>query len=109
MQRGTVAEISSGNPLPFPLVASLLDVLDHPLLVAERAGKIVIANLRAKQRLQALGIVSTTQLNLFHDLLHMDPKVIFTQMESGEQELNLPLDCPSGKALARIQWLPEPD
>ncbi len=109
MQRGTVAEISSGNPLPFPLVASLLDALDHPLLVAERAGKIVIANLRAKQRLQALGIVSTTQLNLFHDLLHMDPKVIFTQMESGEQEVNLPLDCPSGKALARIQWLPEPD
>lgn len=50
-----------------------------------------------------------TQVNLFGELLHMDPKVIFGQIESGEHEVDLLVDCPKGKAQARIQWLPEPD
>jgi len=83
--------------------------VDRPLLVSERGGRILFANLRAQQSLGVLGIPAANQLNLFADLLHIDPKVIFGQIESGEREVDQLVSCPEGKARARIQWLPEPD
>lgn len=109
MQRGAEVEQLTGGSLPFSLVASLLDTLDRPLLVSDRGGRILFANLRAQRCLNARGIVSPTQVNLFSELLHIDPKVIFGQIEGGEQEVDLPVDGPGEKALARIRWLPEPD
>ena len=91
------------------LVSSLLDTVDRPLLVSERCGRILFANLRAQQILTAQGIGLGNGFNLFQNLLHVDPKVIFGQIESGEQEVDIQVDFPEGGARARIQWLPEPD
>ncbi len=109
MERGTVVEQVGGGPLRLSPVASLLDTLDRPLLVAERGGHVLFANRRAQQCLNSRGIPSASQLNLFSELLRVDPKVIFGQIESGEHEVDLLVDFPQGKARARIQWLPEPD
>ena len=109
MQRVAVVEQLVGGPIPFRLVASLLDTVDRPLLVAERSGRLLFANLRAQHSLNARGFSTAAQLNLFSDLLQIDPKVIFGQIESGEHEVDLRLDGPEGRARARIQWLPEPD
>ncbi len=109
MQRGSVADPQPGGPLPLSLVASLLDTVDRPLLVAERGGRILFANLRAQQCLNPSGEGSLNRLNLFTELLRIEAKVIFGQMESGEHEVNLHVDSPGGRARARIQWLPEPD
>jgi signal transduction histidine kinase len=109
LQRGAEAEQLIGGSLPFSLVASLLDTLDRPLLVSDRGGRILFANLRAQRCLNARGIVSPTQVNLFSELLHIDSKVIFGQIEGGEQEVDLPVDGPGEKARAHIRWLPEPD
>ena len=109
MQRSAVVEQPARGSLPFSLVASLLNTLDRPLLVAERGGSIVFANLRAQRCLNARGFSSAASVNLFTELLHIDPKVIFGQIESGEHEVDLLVDGPEGKARARIQWLPEPD
>ncbi len=109
MQRSTVVEQQAGGPLPWSVVASLLDTLDRPLLVAERGGRILFANLRAQQYLNFGGVPAGTQLSLFGELLHIDPKVIFGQIESGEHKVDLPVEGPTGKARAHIQWLPEPD
>jgi signal transduction histidine kinase len=99
----------SAGPNAFALMASLLDALDRPLLVAERGGRILFANLHAQDRLRSAGLDSSNSVNLFRDLLHAEPKLIFGQLESGEQEVNLPLDSVEGQARARIRWLPEPD
>ncbi len=109
VQRGSVADPQPGGPLPLSLVASLLDTVDRPLLVAERGGRILFANLRAQQCLNPSGEGSLNRLNLFTELLRIEAKVIFGQMESGEHEVNLHVDSPGGRARARIQWLPEPD
>ncbi|PYU32814.1 MAG: hypothetical protein DMG28_10195 [Acidobacteria bacterium] len=109
MQRDSVADPQPGGPLPLSLVASLLDTVDRPLLVAERGGRILFANLRAQQCLNPSGEGSLNRLNLFTELLRIEAKVIFGQMESGEHEVNLHVECPGGRARARIQWLPEPD
>jgi len=109
VQRGSVADPQPGGPLSLSLVASLLDTVDRPLLVAERGGRILFANLRAQQCLNPSGEGSLNRLNLFTELLRIEAKVIFGQMESGEHEVNLHVDSPGGRARARIQWLPEPD
>lgn len=93
---------------PSRLVGSLLDTLSQPVLVAERTGRILFSNHWLQQRLGDYGFPAGP-MNLFRDLLKVDPKVIFGQMESGEHEIGLQIEGPSGKARARIQWMPEPD
>ena len=109
LQRGAVVEQLAGGPISFGIVASLLDTVDRPLLVAQRGGRVLFANLRAQRCLNARGFSSAAQVNLFTELLHIDPKVVFGQIESGEHEVDLLVDVPEGKARACIRWLPEPD
>src|SRR5437879_13186820 len=104
VQRGSVADPQPGGPLPLSLVASLLDTVDRPLLVAERGGRILFANLRAHQCLNPSGERALNRLNLFTELLRIEAKVIFGKLESGEHQVNLHLQCPGGRASARIQW-----
>jgi signal transduction histidine kinase len=104
-----VTEAPSGVNLSPGIVLSLLDALDAPVFIAERAGRVLMANLRARQVLSSEGYPDLGDLNLFSHLLHVDPKVIFVQIESGEREVSLQIDLRNGKAQSRIQWLPEPD
>ena len=109
MQKEVLTEAPSGVSLSPGIVLSLLDALDGPVLIAERAGRVLMANLRARQTLSAEEFPELGDLNLFSHLLHVDPKVIFDQIESGEREVSLQIQLQSGKIQSRVQWLPEPD
>jgi signal transduction histidine kinase len=102
-------EQNANNQQVFQLVASLLDAFDRPLVVTDRSGKILFTNFHAQDRLNEKGWSSKPDLNLFTDILHTDRRQILTQLEGGEQELNLPVEGSRGKSRARIRWLPEPD
>jgi signal transduction histidine kinase len=90
-------------------MASLLDLLEQPILVSDRFGRILQANVLGKQRLESLGFSSESNLNLFVDLLRIDPKLIANRIDGGEQQIDSNFDCCGGAAVARIQWLPEAD
>lgn len=105
----TTAEKQTSEQASFQLVASLLDALDRPLLVSDRAGQVLFTNLHAQDALQALAWSAKPDPNLFRDILHADGKGILSQLEHGEQEINFPLESAQGKSRARIRWLPEPD
>ncbi len=109
MLKEVVTEAPIGVSLSPAIVLSLLDALDGPVVIAERAGRVLMANLRARQTLNAEGYPEIGELNLFSHLLHVDPKVIFTQIENGEHEVSLQIELHSGKIQSRVQWLPEPD
>ncbi len=109
MARGPVAESAASEALPLSLMANLLDLLEQPVLVATRTGRILMANVLGKERLESYGCKFNTSINLFSDLLHVQPQVIADQVESGDHPVDLDLNCCSGKALARIQWFPEMD
>lgn len=109
MKRGQVMESLANEALPFGVTANLLDLVEQPILVSDRAGRILIANLRGKQRLAAEGFASEANLNLFTDLLRVNPKVILDQLDGGQPRIDSKFECCSGDALARIQWLPEAD
>jgi signal transduction histidine kinase len=93
----------------FGLMSSLLDALDKPLLVTDRSGRVLFANLHAQNSVQWDAVEGGAQPNLFRDVLHVDAKGLFGQLEGGEQEVNLQIQCGGAPARARIRWLPEPD
>ena len=109
MQKGAAIEQQNGGALPLAVVASLLDSFERPFLVAERGGKIILANVRAQQCLNLQGLGALISLNLFSDFLRMDPQGVFAQLDSGEHEVYLPVEGLEGVTRARIRWLPEPD
>lgn len=99
---------ATGSTL-FGLMSSLLDAVDKPLLVSDRGGRILFANLHAQDALNWKDDRDEATRNLFRDVLHVDSKGLFGQLEGGEQEVNLPVESAYGPARARIRWLPEPD
>jgi signal transduction histidine kinase len=109
VRRGPVIELPTNEAVPASVMASLLDLLEQPILVSDRFGRILQANVLGKQRLESLGFSSESNLNLFVDLLRIDPKLIANRIDGGEQQIDSNFDCCGGAAVARIQWLPEAD
>ena len=107
MSRSTMEPAASGSQV-FQLVASLLDTVDRPLMVADRRGRILFTNLHAQDLLKAMGL-SGPDFRLFPDVLQADHAGILSQLEGGEQEISLPIESPIGRTRARLRWLPEPD
>jgi signal transduction histidine kinase len=109
LEKGSIVEQRAASTGVFHLMASLLDALDRPLLVADRSGQILFANLHAQDQLSTELAAASGTANLFRDLLHVSGKEVIGQLERGEQELNLLIGCPGGGCRARLRWLPEPD
>ena len=104
------AEKQASRQAGFQLVASLLGRFRSARSWSRTArGQILFTNLHAQDALQAQGLDAKPELNLFQDVLHADRKEILSQLESGEQEVHLPLESSEGKTRARVRWLPEPD
>ncbi len=105
MKRSPTIESPVNEGLPLSAVASLLDLLDQPILIADRTGRILLANARGKQQLAIHGIALEANFNLFSDLLHLDPRVVLDHIEGGEQQIDLKFDCFPDGTMSRIQWL----
>jgi signal transduction histidine kinase len=90
------------------VIQGLLDIVDRPVMFAERGGRVLVANQRAQQCMEFHGF-HIKDVNIFKDLLRLEPHSVTGQLESGEQEVLLPMDCQDGRGLARISWLPEQD
>ena len=103
------AEQTSQAALPLTLVSGLLDALEKALIVAEHGGNLLLINARAKQCLEAHGFPAVQGLNLFSDVLRVDPRKVFSQIEKGEHGVELPVDGGRTRSTAWIRWMPQPD
>ena len=97
------------DALPLESVSGLLDAVDQSLLVAERSGRLLLVNLRARQCLESHGYAEPEAVNLFQDILEIEPEKIFKQIESGEHRVEMDVERGESKSRAYIRWLPEPD
>jgi signal transduction histidine kinase len=94
-----------GEAPPLEVISALLDTLGTAVLVAGRSGRILVANEPAKHCVGDAPGKDGVPLNLFSDLLRVDPTVIAEQMENGQQELNLMMERPTGRMRARVRRL----
>ena len=59
--------------------------------------------------MESRGYPAIQGLNLFGDLLHVEPRKIFDKIEKGEHEVHLQIQRGEAKSTVRVQWMPEPD
>ncbi len=74
--------------------------------MASLSGGLLLVNERARHVLGLPESGAWTRLNLFGDILRMDPQVLLGQIESGESEVDLQLETASGRVRARLARLP---
>lgn len=101
-------DTNSDVSLPLSVAQAMLDAFERPILFVERGGKVILSNQAAHRCLSVHGFQAAS-MNLFSDLLRLDPSAIVGQLESGEQEIVFPVQYQDGKGLAKLRWLPEPD
>jgi len=83
--------------------------VDKSLLVAERSGRVVLSNSRARKVMDTNGLADSAEVNLFSDLLKIDPHQVFRVIEGGEHQVRIDFANGDKKSSASIQWMPEPD
>jgi signal transduction histidine kinase len=100
----------SGISFPAEHVRALLDTVDKCVVVAGRDGRVLMVNTRAKKFLEEQSkLADVTTLNVFEDLLSVEPRDISRRIESGENEIGL-AGRTGGKSFhARLRWIPESD
>lgn len=104
--RQAISVESPSESFPASLTLRLLDLFEGPVLVANLSGGLLLVNERARQVLGLPENGAWARLNLFGDILRMDPQVLLGQIESGESEVDLQLETASGRVRARLEQLP---
>jgi signal transduction histidine kinase len=86
-------------------VRSFLDTLDHGVTLCDGEGQVLASNGFARKFLDQLGLGARPTLNLFREVLEVDPADILQRMRDGEDELVLN-GTYTGKAYqARLRWI----
>lgn len=112
---GSSATTDSGRiPAPSPNltvehVRALLETVDKGVVVANLEGRVLMVNARGRKCLEAHGKEETTPLNIFADVLKIDPKTISLRIENGENQLELEGNTGVRAYRVRVRWIPESD
>ena len=121
--RGAESRVSTSGSIASPVISDrrgpitfskafvngLFELLDKPLLVAERNGNILVINSRAREHLELAAPGEAAQANLFSDILAADPERIFGELAAGQREVKRDLNRGGRKSQARVRWMPEAD
>jgi len=100
-------EAASSGSVPLSVVKTLLDCVDKGLLIAERGGRIVMANLRGRECLASLGHPDYREANLINDVLESSRESFLQKIEAGSREVRLEIVSGANKFFATVQWIPE--
>jgi signal transduction histidine kinase len=90
-------------------VRALLETVDKGVVVANLEGMVLMVNARGRKCLETHGKADTTPLNIFADVLRIDPKTISQRIESGENQFDLQGKTGAGLYRTRVRWIPQLD
>jgi signal transduction histidine kinase len=100
---------ASSPNLTIEHVRALLDTVDKGVVVANLDGRVLMVNARGRKCLEAHGKDETTPLNIFADVLNIDPKTIAQRIDNGENQLELEGRTSIRAYRVRVRWIPESD
>jgi signal transduction histidine kinase len=101
--------VPGGTNFPAEHVRALLDTVEKGVVVASRDGRVLMVNTRAKKCLEEHGKSDLLSLNIFEELLNVEPREISKRIESGEHEIELAGRIGLKSFRARVRWIPESD
>src|ERR1700739_1247304 len=101
--------VPGGTNFPAEHVLVLLDTVEKGVIVASREGRVLMVNARAKKCLEEHGKSDIYSLNIFEELLKIEPREISKRIESGEHEIDLAGKTGFKSFHARLRWIPETD
>src|ERR1700688_2109566 len=101
--------VPSGTFFPAEHVRALLDTVEKGVVVASRDGRVLMMNGRAKKCLEEHGKSDLLSLNIFEEMLNVEPREISKRIESGEHEIELAGKTGFKSFHARVRWIPESD
>ncbi|HEY6387530.1 MAG TPA: HAMP domain-containing sensor histidine kinase [Candidatus Acidoferrum sp.] len=104
----TVGDQRKVLDLPAGFVKTLLEITKTPVWVAEKSGRVLLSNENARRYLGAESGSDFSQLNVFHDLLKVEPNQIGQKIDAGEHEMEMLVARGEKKIRTRIQWVVEP-
>jgi signal transduction histidine kinase len=94
--------------LPFGFVKTLLQAAKTPIWMTDRDGRVLLSNESAQQYLLPRSTSDLNELNLFNELLKVEPNQIGQKIALGEHEVEMDVVRGGKKIRARIQWVAEP-
>jgi signal transduction histidine kinase len=109
----TIATTPAGKMIPAirglaaEQVRALLDTMDKGMVIADREGRVLVANTRARKSLEDQGKTEKNGLNIFRELLNVDPQEISRRIEKGEHDIDLAGTVDNKSFCARVKWIPE--
>lgn len=110
IQDTTVAsDLGNLRTVPLGVVQSLLDCVNEGVLVSDRRGRILFANLQARDNLASLGYADYRETNLLSGVLNAPADSFIEKLEMEPSEIQLELGAESAKFVAAVQWLPDPE
>ena len=101
--------MSTGVSSLLPALASVFDEIDHPLLVADRAGRLLYANPEARQLLWPEEQRRTAAATFVGEMLDVELEDVLRGLEQGTSSVRVECHCASGEIPARVRWLPKSD
>ena len=107
----TVPGTINPNSIHFPLdyVRALLDTVEKGVLVTDREGRLLMINASARKHLASYVKDELLPLNLFQELLFVDPQDVSRRIDGGENEFELEGKTAVRPYRVRIRWIPESD
>ena len=102
------AEMRFPTAVPVSAVRGIIGAIDKPVLVSDRAGRILAFNEAAKHLFGFAADSEVEKLNLFEDLLKWDASAVMDELSSGKL-IDREMDHASGHKLVRVQAASESD
>jgi signal transduction histidine kinase len=96
-------EASFPTALPISALRGIVEAIDKPILVSDRAGRILAINEAAKHFFGFPVDSDAEKLNLFDDLLKWEAAELVEELSSGKGVIDRELDHASGRKLVRMQ------
>src|SRR5216684_6898248 len=107
----TPRRVEQQTPAAFShgMVNRLLDAVETSLVVAERSGRVLLMNGRARKHMQLDMVSKSTETNLFSDVLGVGAREIFHEIEGGKHEMKMEVERGGSKQVASIKRMQEQD
>jgi signal transduction histidine kinase len=102
------AELRFPTAVPVSAIRAIIAAIDKPVLVSDRAGRILAVNESAKHLFGFPVDCEVEKLNLFEDLLKWDGSAVMDELSSGKM-IDREMDHASGRKLVRVQTASESD